>query len=75
LFAVRHEKNARQTIFLPSVFFLPCAVENMHGKAALCRAPEILRTANIETHDKRPFSSSVYIVATLNFHCFLQQSL
>jgi hypothetical protein len=38
LFAVRQHKNAWQTIFLLGVFFLPCAVTNMHGKAPLCRA-------------------------------------
>jgi hypothetical protein len=71
MFVVRHKKNARQTIDLPCAkikthdklffyraFFLPCAVENAHGKAPLCRAPENMRTAKIETHGNHHFSGS-----------------
>jgi hypothetical protein len=54
LFAVRQNKNARQTIFY-RVFFLPCAVENAHGKAPLCYAPENMCTAKIEMHDNHRF--------------------
>jgi hypothetical protein len=57
LFVVRQNKNTRQTIFLPGVF-LPCAVENAHDKASLCRAPENMRTAKIETHGNYHFSRS-----------------
>jgi hypothetical protein len=69
MFAVRHNENARQTICLPCAnikthgklffagrFLLPCAVENAHGKAPLCRAPENMRTAKIETHGNHRFS-------------------
>jgi hypothetical protein len=31
-------------------------VENAHGKAPLCRAPENMRTAKIETHGNHRFS-------------------
>jgi hypothetical protein len=68
---VRHKGNARQTIYLPCAkikthgklffyraLFLPCAVENAHGKASLCRAPENMRTAKIETHGNHRFSRS-----------------
>jgi hypothetical protein len=34
-------------------------VENAHGKAPLCRAPENMRTAKIETHGNHRFSRSV----------------
>jgi hypothetical protein len=33
-------------------------VENAHGKAPLCRAPENMRTAKIETHGNHRFSRS-----------------
>jgi hypothetical protein len=71
MFAVRHKENARQTIYLSrakikthgklffyQAFFLPCAVENAHDKASLCRAPENMRTAKIETHGNYHFSRS-----------------
>jgi hypothetical protein len=71
MFAVRHKENARQTIYLPCAkikthgklfftgrFFLPCAVENAHGKASLCRAPENMCMAKIETHRNHRFSCS-----------------
>jgi hypothetical protein len=35
-------------------------VENAHGKAPLCRAPENMRTAKIETHGNHRFSLLVY---------------
>jgi hypothetical protein len=44
--------------FFAGRFLLPCAVENAHDKAPLCRAPENMRTAKIETHGNHRFSRS-----------------
>jgi hypothetical protein len=38
------------------LFFLPSTVENTHGKALLCRAPETMRTAKFETHGEEGVS-------------------
>jgi hypothetical protein len=71
MFAVRQEKNARQTISLLCVegktqgkqffcrtFFSPYAMEKTHGEYPLCCAPEIKRTTKIFTHSKLGFSRS-----------------
>jgi hypothetical protein len=50
MFAVRQHKNARQTIFLPSVF--------CRAPWKICTATEKIRTAKIETHGKHLFSRS-----------------
>jgi hypothetical protein len=52
LFAVRQHKNARQTIFLPGVFFAVRQKKNAYGK----EAPEKMRTTKIKTHSKHRFS-------------------
>jgi hypothetical protein len=51
-------KKARQIIFLPCVFPLPCALYKTHSKEALCCLPERKRTAKIFTHGKAWFSCS-----------------
>jgi hypothetical protein len=43
------------TLFFYRVFFLPCAVENAHDKAPLCRAPENMRMTKIEMHGNHRF--------------------
>jgi hypothetical protein len=45
---------------------LPCAVKKCARKAPLCRAPENMRTAKIETYGNHRFSRSEYELLARN---------
>jgi hypothetical protein len=53
-------------------------VENAHGKAPLCRAPENMRTAKIEMHGNHHFSrsecNSIFVKACPSLACCLSFS-